>query len=175
MRFRAGPTSLQTEKFGSSTKSSRGKARLMDAVAGVGITRPGGQIPQKGEIGPIRAQPFPGRPLHPPANCKNPCTAGVSFIFGARKKVLAFKSTRLRRPLFAPFVFWCKNVHRIPPNVRDDGQRPSFGRDARSHRCDLPDRLSEIFLRAGLDTPATDLPVGQISKRRGPPFPPPHA
>ena len=72
-------------------------------------------------------------------------------------------------------VFWCKNVHRIPPNVRDDGQRPSFGRDARSHRCDLPDRLSEIFLRAGLDTPATDLPVGQISKRRGSPFPPPHA
>ena len=44
------------------------------------------------------------------------------------------------------------SVHRIPPNVRDDGQRPSFGRDGRSRRRDLPVGLSEIFLRAGLDS-----------------------
>jgi hypothetical protein len=60
-------------------------------------------------------------------------------------------------------------VHRIPTNVRDDGQRPSFGRDGRSCRSDLPDGLSEIFFRTGLDTPdtrVTDLPVvGQITCR----------
>ena len=44
-------------------------------------------------------------------------------------------------------------VHRIPPNVRDDGQRPSFGRDGRSCTSDLPVGLSEIFFREGLDNP----------------------
>src|SRR5277367_5541297 len=63
-----------------------------------------------------------------------------------------------------PLVLGHDNGHRIPPNVRDDGQRPSFRRDARSSRSDLPDGLSEIFFRAGLDTSATDLPVGQISQ-----------
>jgi len=56
-----------------------------------------------------------------------------------------------------------RRVHRIPPNVRDDGQRPSFGRDGRSCRSDLPDGLSEIILQAGLDTQVIDLPVGQIN------------
>jgi len=59
-------------------------------------------------------------------------------------------------------------VHRIPPNVRDDGQRPSLGRDGGSCRSDLPDGLSEIFLQMGLDSKsptAADLPVGQISLR----------
>jgi hypothetical protein len=65
---------------------------------------------------------------------------------------------------FAPFVVMRKNVHRIPPNVRDDGQRPSFGRDGRACRNDLPDGLSEIFLQEALDTHAADLPVGQISR-----------
>jgi hypothetical protein len=37
-------------------------------------------------------------------------------------------------------------VHRVPPNVRDDGQRPFFGRDRRICRSDLPVGLSEIFL-----------------------------
>ena len=53
---------------------------------------------------------------------------------------------------FAPFVFRPQSVHRIPPNVRDDGQRPSFGRDGRSCTSDLPDALSEIFFAEGLDT-----------------------
>jgi hypothetical protein len=48
--------------------------------------------------------------------------------------------------------YGCENVHRIPPNVRDDGQRPSFGRDGRSCKSDLPVGLSEIFLQEGLDT-----------------------
>jgi hypothetical protein len=56
-----------------------------------------------------------------------------------------------------------KGVHRIPSNVRDDGQRPSFGRDAQGCRTDLPDGLSEIFSTYGLDTQFSDLPVGQIS------------
>jgi len=54
------------------------------------------------------------------------------------------------------------------PNVRDDGQRPSLGRDGGSCRSDLPDGLSEIFLQMGLDSKsptAADLPVGQISLR----------
>ena len=58
-------------------------------------------------------------------------------------------------------------VHRIPPNVRDDGQRPSFGRDGRSCRSDLPDGLSQIFLQKRLDRldmQLIDLPVGQISR-----------
>ena len=50
------------------------------------------------------------------------------------------------------FVFRATRVHRIPPNVRDDGQRPSY-RDGtgRVSKGDLPDGLSEIFLQAGLD------------------------
>ena len=58
-----------------------------------------------------------------------------------------------------------RSVHRIPPNVRDDGQRPSDrGGMARACRDDLPDGQSEIFLQKRLDrdgTRATDLPVGQ--------------
>jgi len=46
-----------------------------------------------------------------------------------------------------------QSVHRISSNVRDDGQRPSFGQDARSRRRDLPDGLSEIFLQSRLDSP----------------------
>ena len=53
----------------------------------------------------------------------------------------------------APLVLRSHRVHRIPPNVRDDGQRPSLGRDGRSCRSDLPDVLSGIFLQAGLDSP----------------------
>ncbi len=51
----------------------------------------------------------------------------------------------------APFVFRHKNVHRIPPNVRDDGQRPSF-----RARCGISNAVSskprsEIFFAEGLD------------------------
>jgi hypothetical protein len=65
----------------------------------------------------------------------------------------------------ASLVWQHQSVHRIPPNVRDDGQRPSLGRDGRSCRRDLPVGLSRIFLRTALDrsdTQLTDLPVGQI-------------
>src|SRR4030081_927735 len=54
-------------------------------------------------------------------------------------------------------------VHRIPPRVRDDGQRPSVGWDAKSSRCDLGGVGTEIFLQRGLDT---KLPDGQIITRR---------
>jgi len=37
------------------------------------------------------------------------------------------------------------------PNVRDDGQRPSSGTGWRQFSFDLPDGLSGIFLREGLD------------------------
>jgi hypothetical protein len=47
------------------------------------------------------------------------------------------------------------------PNVRDDGQRPSSGRDGGGYSFDLPDGLSGIFLLQGLDSQITDLPVRQ--------------
>jgi hypothetical protein len=43
-------------------------------------------------------------------------------------------------------------VHRIPPRVRDDSRSaPHPGGTGRACRDDLPDGLSEIFLREGLD------------------------
>src|SRR6202171_3862993 len=53
------------------------------------------------------------------------------------------------------------------PNVRDDGQRPSSGRNGAGSKSDLGLRRSGIFLQRGLDTQFTDLPVGQISARAG--------
>ena len=38
------------------------------------------------------------------------------------------------------------------PNVRDDGQRPSTGRDGENCKSDLGKRRSGIFLQRGLDT-----------------------
>jgi hypothetical protein len=35
-------------------------------------------------------------------------------------------------------------VHRIPPRVRDDRERPSEGQDGASCKFDLPDTESEI-------------------------------
>jgi hypothetical protein len=49
------------------------------------------------------------------------------------------------------------------PNVRDDGQRPSWGQDGAGYKFDLGLRRSGIFLQRGLDGQFTDLPVGQIS------------
>src|SRR6202165_3634620 len=45
------------------------------------------------------------------------------------------------------------------PNVRDDGQRPSSGRNGAGSKSDLGLRRSGIFLQRGLDTQFTDLPV----------------
>ena len=43
-------------------------------------------------------------------------------------------------------------VHRIPPHVRNDREPPlSSGETGRISKGDLPDVLSEIFLREGLD------------------------
>jgi hypothetical protein len=42
-----------------------------------------------------------------------------------------------------------RSVHRIPPRVRDDRERPSEGRDGQGYIADLPDGLSEIFLQGG--------------------------
>ena len=54
---------------------------------------------------------------------------------------------------FVALVLRHCRVHRIPPNVRDDGQRPSCkGGTARRTASDLPVGLSEIFFAKGLDT-----------------------
>ena len=52
----------------------------------------------------------------------------------------------------------------LPPRVRDDRERPSCGRDARSYSLDLPDGLSGIFLREGLDRFLRDLPVALLCR-----------
>jgi hypothetical protein len=49
------------------------------------------------------------------------------------------------------------------PNVRDDGQRPSGGRDGESYEGDLGWARRGIFLRRGLDRKISRQPVGQIS------------
>jgi hypothetical protein len=52
------------------------------------------------------------------------------------------------------------------PNVRDDGQRPSFrAGTAEISGGDLPDGTSEIFFAQGLDKDSSNLPVGQITGR----------
>src|SRR3954452_20761743 len=43
-------------------------------------------------------------------------------------------------------------VHRIPPRVRDDRERPSVGRDGGAYRFDLGNSRTEIFLQRGLDS-----------------------
>jgi hypothetical protein len=56
------------------------------------------------------------------------------------------------KKVVTPLVLRRLRVHRMSPNVRDDGQRPSLGRDARRTAIDLPDGLNEIFFRSGLDS-----------------------
>ena len=58
---------------------------------------PGGQIPQKCEIGPIGAQPFFGLAVSLPGTLQKPLYRRGFFIFGARKIVLDDRTTRLRR------------------------------------------------------------------------------
>jgi hypothetical protein len=54
-------------------------------------------------------------------------------------------------------------VHRIPPRVNDDGQRPSVGRDGGGYGFESGPAKTEIFLRRGLDRELPGEPVGQIS------------
>jgi hypothetical protein len=51
----------------------------------------------------------------------------------------------------APFVKCAARVHRIPPRVRDDRERPSEGRDGNRYIADLGQARSGIFLQTGLD------------------------
>jgi hypothetical protein len=64
---------------------------------------------------------------------------------------------------FGALVRSAARVHRIPPRVRDDRERPSVGRDGGSFRDDLPDGLSEIFFARGLDRANQLDPAQQIS------------
>jgi hypothetical protein len=62
----------------------------------------------------------------------------------------------------ARFVKRAARVHRIPhPTSVTIAIRPSFGTGWRSSRFDLGQRRSGIFLKTGLDSKITDLPVGQ--------------
>jgi hypothetical protein len=57
------------------------------------------------------------------------------------------------------------SVHRIPPRVRDDRERPSVGRDGGSSRFDLGKSRTKIFLQRGLDREINDLLVGHVGAR----------
>jgi hypothetical protein len=46
-----------------------------------------------------------------------------------------------------PFVKGTARVHRIPPRVRDDGQRPFVGRDGGGYKLICVFGKSEYFLR----------------------------
>src|SRR5262245_28102967 len=55
------------------------------------------------------------------------------------------------------------SVHRIPPRVGDVAQRPlSSGETGRADSADLPDGLSGIFLREGLDRLLVICPSGRL-------------
>jgi hypothetical protein len=56
-------------------------------------------------------------------HCRLDCGSNLRQRERQRRGV---RTTRLRRPLFASLVLRRQSVHRIPPNVRDDGQRPSY-------------------------------------------------
>jgi hypothetical protein len=60
------------------------------------------------------------------------------------------------------------HVHRIPPRVRDDRERPSIGTGWRINKTVSTKRRNEIFLQRGLDSKSLgsliDLPVGQITQ-----------
>ena len=53
-------------------------------------------------------------------------------------------------------------VHRIPPRVCDDGQRPSCGTGRRGYEGDLRFRKTRIFFQMGLDNPNHVDPAGEI-------------
>jgi hypothetical protein len=61
-----------------------------------------------------------------------------------------YRSRGSSRPAITSRARRCR-VHRIPPRVNDDGQRPSVGRDGGGYRSDLGERGTEIFLQMGLD------------------------
>ena len=53
------------------------------------------------------------------------------------------------------------SVHRIPPRVRDDRDRPSMGRDGGAYGFDLGQSRTNLFLQTGLDRPNQVDPVQQ--------------
>jgi hypothetical protein len=61
-------------------------------------------------------------------------------------------------------------VHRIPPRVNDDGQRPFGGRDGEGYRSDLGQAGTEIFSQKGLDRANQLEPFQQIRRRAQWPF-----
>jgi len=53
------------------------------------------------------------------------------------------------------------SVHRIPPRVRDDRDRPSMGRDGGAYGFDLGQSRTNLFLQMGMDRPNHVDPVQQ--------------
>jgi hypothetical protein len=75
-----------------------------------------------------------------------PLFPGASAVFNRPQKRLDYRTTRLRRPLSAPFVKGASASTTSRPAFRDDRERPSrrVG-TAQAGSADLPDRESEIF------------------------------
>jgi hypothetical protein len=77
---------------------------------------------------------------------------------GPHDFAVRFRAIRQRR----------SHVHRIPPRVRDDRERPSIGTGWRINKTVSTERRNEIFFETGLDRKSLgsliDLPVGQITR-----------
>src|ERR1700760_3083998 len=72
-------------------------------------------------------------------------------IHTAGRRGRGVRTTRLRRPRSAPFVKSASASIAPRPNVRDDGQRPSFEAGWRTYATDLGRRERKMFFRTRLD------------------------
>jgi hypothetical protein len=77
-------------------------------------------------------------------------------------RLRAADDSRETRPVITLRAQRCR-VHRIPPRVNDDGQRPSGGRDGEAYSFDLGQGRTRKFLQAGLDRANQIDPLQQIA------------
>jgi hypothetical protein len=149
----------------------RRESRMPVAPAASCASKKAHELVTTGSTGSIRLSPREGfngffRALPGEPGLLSPSSAQCASIVAHLTPASGRQDHTASPSAFDMLVSRIKSVHRIPPHVRDDGQRPSDGRDARSCRGDLPVGLNEIFLLTGLDThgvPVTDLPDGQIT------------
>jgi hypothetical protein len=125
---------------------------------------------RNGFNGFLRALPGDRAFLPPsPVRCASIVTRLNASVEASGPHDFAVRITRLRQKGFAgqgrrsSFGAFASTASR--PTFVTMANAPLSGGMARSCRSDLPVGLSEIFLQRGLDTHATDLPVGQIISR----------
>jgi hypothetical protein len=100
--------------------------------------------------------------LTPASGCQDHTTSPYAATSLVRVLLTAHRIIRTR-PAIPSHAKRCR-VHRIPPRVRDDGQRPSVGWDGGINKSVSTNPPSEIFFARALDTKLAGQPVGQISR-----------